>query len=118
MSSSAKNADKTKQQLERRVSFSKSPAANASVQQKLLKRSEVEDWFSSNMKQAEAKKNMAFKEMIRSKTSYRENMIKHNAKLNQVDPIFCRAFDVAYDEKRGKEIRMTSAKIEELDEEF
>ena len=59
---------------------------------------------------------MAFKEMIRSKTSYRENMMKHNAKLNQVDPIFCRAFDVQYDEKRSKEIRLTSAKIDELDE--
>ncbi len=59
---------------------------------------------------------MAFKEMIRSRTNYRENMIKHHSKLNQVDPIFCRAFDVQYDEKRGTEIRLTTGKIDELDE--
>ena len=86
--------------------------------QKQLKQIEVEDWFVRNYRAMEAKKQMDNKDFIKKQSRFHDNMIKHQAKVEEIDPIFCKAYGVEYDEKRAKEIFFSSAKTEQLDNEY
>ena len=85
---------------------------------KKLKQIEVEDWFVRNYRAMEAKKQMDNQLFIKKQSRFHDQMIKHQAKVEEIDPIFCKAYGVEYDEKRSKEIYFSSAKTEQLDNEF
>ena len=86
--------------------------------EKKLKQIQVEEWFVRNLRAIEAKKQMENKEFIKKQTRFHDNMIKHQAKVEEIDPIFCKAYGVEYDEKRTKEIYFSSNRTEQLDFEY
>lgn len=61
---------------------------------------------------------MIHKDKIKDNTNFHSNMISQGVKIAEVDPIFCKAFDVQYDADRATEIKISSQKTVDLDVEF
>lgn len=71
---------------------------------KKLKKIEIEDWFVRNMRAIEAKKQMEHKDLIKEKSLYHANMMKQTAKVDEIDPIFQKAYGVTYNADKSKDV--------------
>ena len=61
---------------------------------------------------------MLHKDKIKDNTNFHSSMMTQGVKLAEVDPIFCKAFNVDYDADRATEIKISSQKTVILDLEF
>ena len=89
----------------------------------MLKRVELEDWFARNLRGHEAIKQTISKDLIKENTNVHTKMkldAKTASKLmeHEVDPHFCKAYGVQYNPDRGTEVFLSSARQDELDNEF
>lgn len=66
----------------------------------------------------EAKQLMDHSNLIKEKSHFAQNMLAQQKKVDQIDPIFCKAYGVSFHAERGKEVEIDPIKTVQLDTEF